>query len=178
MDAGRNRRTRWTSKLTRARGGNQLIGASSITRVALLLLSVLCGAVAVLGCEQTGKEPIFATEGGAIDGFDPVAYFSERRALRGDTEVWLDWRGARWYFADAGNRALLLEDPESYAPAFGGYCAYGVASGYAVKSDPEAWTIWRDRLYLNYDLETREEWLLDRDALITKGRQSWPGVLD
>jgi hypothetical protein len=144
-----------------------------------LQIAALCLVGLLAGCPGAERSaPIFATERGAIDGADPVGFFSEGRALRGDPEIWTEWRGARWHFVSIENRDRFQTDPERYAPRFGGYCAYGVASGYAVKSEPEAWTIVEGRLYLNYDLETREEWLLDRDAQIAKARENWPSVLD
>jgi hypothetical protein len=133
----------------------------------------------LVGCAWAEPSaPIFATERGAIDGADPVAYFRQGRAVRGDPEIWREWRGARWHFVSVENRDRFQSDPERYAPRFGGYCAYGVASGYAVKSEPEAWTIVEGKLYLNYDLETRDEWLLDQHALIAKARENWPSLLD
>lgn len=144
----------------------------------LALLSTGLVARELRGAEPASTPPIYATGRGAIDGVDPVAYFSEGRVVRGDPDLWHDWRGARWHFASHENREQFLRDPERFAPQFGGYCAYGVASGYTVKSDPDAWSIWRGRLYLNYDREVQEEWSADREALVERAEANWPAVLE
>jgi len=151
-----------------------LLTRLSLTGLLLAGLLLACS----LQEESSAQSAVFATERGAIDGADPVAFFSEGTAVRGSPELWLDWNGARWHFDSERNRELFRSDPERYAPQFGGYCAYGVASGYAVKSEPEAWSLLDGKLYLNYDLETRAEWSQDRSALIAQAKKNWPGVLD
>ena len=59
--------------------------------------------------------------GVAIRGYDPVAYHTEGRALKGKKEFSHDWNDAIWRFASAENRDLFAADPERYAPQYGGY---------------------------------------------------------
>ena len=68
--------------------------------------------------------------------------------------------------------------PEKYAPQFGGYCAWAVSQGYTASIDPEAWTIYEGKLYLNYSKGVRDEWAQDIPGNIAKGENNWPKVLD
>ncbi len=120
------------------------------------------------------ERPVYTTERGAIDGFDPVAYFEQGAAVPGSTEHALDWQGSRWLFASAANRDAFSRDPERFAPAYGGYCAYGMASGYTANTDPHAWTIVDGRLYLNFDADVQAEWQEDRSTYIGRADHNWP----
>jgi hypothetical protein len=111
--------------------------------------------------------------GVAIQGYDPVAYFTEGRAIRGKSDYSFTWNDARWLFATAAHRDLFAADPERYAPKFRGYCAYGVSMGKQVAADPEEWTIVDGKLYLNYNRKTRDIWREDQTALIKKAEKNW-----
>ena len=112
----------------------------------------------------------------AIEGVDPVAYFTEGEPVEGRSEFSLDWMGATWYFTSAENRDLFAADPEKYAPQYGGYCAWAVANGYTAKIDPEAWRIVGDRLYLNYSKDVQAQWARDIPGNITKADANWPKI--
>ncbi|MBX2856835.1 MAG: YHS domain-containing protein [Rhodobacteraceae bacterium] len=114
----------------------------------------------------------------ALNGYDPVAYFTEGRPVEGASEHAAEWNGAEWRFASAANREAFLADPEKYAPQFGGYCAWAVSRGYTASTDPDAWEIVGDKLYLNYSLSVRDQWRQDRAGNIAKGERNWPKVLE
>lgn len=59
--------------------------------------------------------------GVAIRGFDPVAFHTEKRAVKGKKEFSFQWNDATWYFKSAENRDIFATDPLRYAPQFGGY---------------------------------------------------------
>lgn len=120
---------------------------------------------------------VYARRGVAIGGYDPVAYFTESRPVKGRSAHKVMWKGAVWYFASAGNREIFETDPRRYAPQFGGYCAYAVSNGYTAKTDPEAWRIHEGRLYLNYSKAVRQLWLSDVPGHIRRANANWPGVL-
>ena len=121
--------------------------------------------------------PVYAEAGIACDGTDVTAYFSESRAVAGDPAITLDWRGATWRFATEAARAAFEMDPEAYAPKYGGYCAYAASKNYIAPTDPAAWTIVDDRLYLNFSRSVRALWSLDRAGHIARADANWPGVL-
>lgn len=123
-------------------------------------------------------DPVFSTYlGGAIRGYDPVAYHTEDKPVAGKRAHRVEWKGATWSFASAENKALFEGDPEKYAPRYGGYCAWAVSQGYTASIDPDAWSIVDGKLYLNYSLGVREQWSGDIPGNIAKGDANWPKLL-
>jgi len=112
--------------------------------------------------------------GVAIESTDPVAYFTEGRPVEGSSAYEHEWMGATWRFASAENRDRFAAEPESYAPQYGGYCAWAVAQGYTAKIDPEAWKIEGGKLYLNYSKSVQAQWAQDIPGNIAKGDANWP----
>jgi len=123
------------------------------------------------------KPKVFIHNGLAIRGIDPVAYFTAGAPTMGDEAYQSEWMGATWSFASADNKALFDGNPEAYAPKYGGYCAYAVSKGATATTDPEAWTIFEDRLYLNFSTNVREIWSEDIPGNVEKADNNWPGVL-
>jgi YHS domain-containing protein len=122
-------------------------------------------------------EPVYQTSDGAIDGYDPVAYFTEGQPRKGTPELAHEWNGATWHFASAGNLAAFRENPERYAPQFGGYCAWAVGNNYTARPDPQAWHVEDGKLYLNFSADVQKQWLQNRAALIQSGTANWPAVI-
>lgn len=118
--------------------------------------------------------PIYTTERGAIDGYDPVAFFEQGEAVRGDEAHSFEWRGSRWLFASAENLARFRQNPQQFVPQYGGYCAYGMANGYTAFTDPTAWTIVDGRLFLNFDDEVKAQWQAEQAAMIESADRNWP----
>lgn len=135
------------------------------------ILGLAAGAAAAL-------EPVFSTSPeGAIRGYDPVAYFTEGRPVEGKSAHRLEWMGATWSFASAGNRAAFEADPHRYAPRYGGYCAWAVSRGYTASIVPEAWRIVDGALYLNYSLSVRAQWEKDVPGNVARADVHWPRLL-
>jgi YHS domain-containing protein len=112
----------------------------------------------------------------AIKGYDPVAYFTKGRAMKGSEEFAHEWLGETWHFANARHRDLFAADPVKYAPPFGGYCALGVAYGQNTANiDPEAWRIINGKLYLTYDKGGAAE-LEEIPGELNKAKANWPKV--
>lgn len=125
---------------------------------------------------QAQKKPdhaIFSTKKGAIDGFDPVAYFKFGKATPGKAEYTYRWQDADWHFDNPAHLADFQQNPEQYAPQYGGYCAYGWSKGYAVKIDPQAWSIVDGKLYLNYDTGVKKTWDKNQAGYIQKADVNW-----
>ena len=89
--------------------------------------------------------------GVAIRGYDTVAYFAGNGPVKGSEQFTHQWMGATWRFASSENRDRFAAAPESFAPQFGGYCAWAVSNNYTAPIDPAAWKIVDGKLYLNYD---------------------------
>ena len=121
-------------------------------------------------------DPVFSEDGLAIHGYDPVAYFSDRKPVEGKAEFTHEYEGTVWRFATAANRDAFAADPERYAPQYGGYCAWAVSQGYTASTDPDAWRIENGKLYLNYSKSVQQDWLEDVPGNIAKGDANWPGL--
>ena len=140
--------------------------------LALIVLHVASGSTAAA---QQRVEPVNTDATGvALHGFDPVAYFTEGKAVKGSPDFHFTWNGATWRFASAANRDAFAKQPEAYAPQFGGYCAWAVSRNYTADVDAEAFSIVNGRLYLNYSKWVQLRWQLDRLGNIAKGEANWP----
>lgn len=118
----------------------------------------------------------FERNGLAIDGHDPVAYFTEQKPVKGSPEFHVEFEGATFQFASAAHRDAFGANPSKYAPRYGGYCAYGMAKGYKAKVDPEAFSVVHGTLYLNYSDAIRTRWLSDVPGHIQQADANWPEV--
>jgi hypothetical protein len=137
----------------------------------LLLASLALSAFAV---DPVNKSLI---GGVAIKGYDPVAYFTDGKPLKGDSDFEHEYMDATWRFVSAAHRDAFAKEPAKYMPQYGGYCAYGVSKGYAVGVDPEAWKIVDGKLYLNYNMDVQKMWLEDIPGRVKKADENWPKIL-
>jgi YHS domain-containing protein len=123
-------------------------------------------------------DPVYAENGIALDGTDPVAYFTQGQAVAGSPDYTYRWRGVTWQFSSSQHRDQFVQAPERYAPAYGGFCAWAVSQGYTAAIDPNAWRIVDDRLYLNFDLAIQRRWERDIPGHIQQADQNWPALAD
>lgn len=112
----------------------------------------------------------------AIQGFDPVAYFTKGQPVKGQPALEYEWNGATWRFSSEQSREEFKKSPEQYAPQFGGYCSWAVSRGYTAKIDPDAWKIVDGKLYLNYSKGVQKQWEADIPGNIEKANKNWPGL--
>jgi YHS domain-containing protein len=84
------------------------------------------------------------------------------------------YKDVRWLFATREDMDAFKENPEHYAPQYGGYCAYGTAEGHKAPTQIETWTIVNDKLYFNYNMKVKKAWTKDQPALIAKADKQWP----
>jgi hypothetical protein len=119
----------------------------------------------------------YAEDSIAIQGADPVAYFTQGAYVPGSAEYEYEWGNAIWRFASAEHRDLFAANPEEYAPQYGGFCAWAISQGYTAPIDPEAWSIVDDKLYLNYDRGVQARWERDIPGHIASADANWGGLL-
>jgi YHS domain-containing protein len=148
------------------------------TRNILVILALSISALA-LSCSTTGGVARINTrsDGLAVQGHDPVAYFTSGAPVAGDPKFEYAWNGAKWLFASAENLEKFKKDPEAFAPQFGGYCAYAVSHGHTADGDPQAWKIVNGKLYLNYSPDVKKMWEADQETFIKDGEKNWPEFL-
>lgn len=124
------------------------------------------------------KSTVYIADGKAIKGYDPVAFFTESRAVMGNDSLTLRWQGADWQFSSRKNLDSFAVSPERYAPQYGGYCAYGTAQGHKAPTNVETWSVVDGKLYFNYNMKVKEMWTKDRTAMIQKADLTWPMIKD
>jgi hypothetical protein len=110
----------------------------------------------------------------ALKGYDPVAYFTEGRAIEGREEFAHEFADAQWRFVNAEHRDRFAADPERYAPQYGGYCAWGISQAKFYDGDPRVWKIVGGRLYVNYNEDIEKTWEQDIPGYIQKADSNWP----
>jgi len=108
-----------------------------------------------------------------LRGNDPVAYFTEKRPVKGDPAIKVERDGVTYRFASAGNRELFLKDPARYEPAYDGFCASGAP--YALKAfiGADVFMIYNDRLYLFGSERSRVNWAMDAAENVKSGDRYW-----
>jgi len=116
--------------------------------------------------------------GVAIQGYDPIAFFTDSRAVRGNSQFQSAYGGAKYYFASAEHKAAFDKEPAKYEPQFGGYCAYGASQGHKVPIKIEAWQIVNGRLLMQYDLDVKDTFNKDQQGNLRKADQKWPGLVE
>lgn len=147
-------------------------------RTVFSMFLVSAGLLAVGAAHAAEKQVYTGTFGSlAVSGYDPVAYFSERKPVKGDARFVTQYAGAEWRFASMENRDKFVADPQHFAPQYGGYCAWAVSEGSTASADPQRWKIVDDKLYLNYDADVQKKWELDIAGHIRKANKNWPAVL-
>lgn len=117
-------------------------------------------------------------KGVAIQGYDPVAFFTQSKPVKGDPQFQSNYKGATYYFASADDKAAFDANPAKYEPQFGGFCAYGVSIGKVVPIKVEAFQIVNGRLLLQYDLDVRDKFNKDQNGNLAKADANWPGIVN
>ena len=152
-------------------------GAIPLLALFLLLpLAVIALGAAALPdrAEAAAAEKRYAPDGLGAGGYDPVAYFTEGKAVEGSEQFTAEHGGVTYRFASAAHRDAFAAATETYLPQYGGYCAYAAAQGYLAPTDPEAFTVKDGKLYLNYSAGVRARWLPRAGEYIKAADENWP----
>jgi len=142
----------------------------------LLLMALLAVALPVFA--QTKNLQNLDKNGLAIQGYDPVAFFTKKKPVKGSAEFESKYNGAHYLFASAEDKATFDANPAKYEPQFGGFCAYGVSRGHAVPIKIEAFQIVNGRLLMQYDLDIRDNFNKDTQGNLKKADENWPGLVE
>jgi YHS domain-containing protein len=145
---------------------------SIFSRIHRAIMLPLLGLMMLSGAAMAGDTNL-DFHGTAIQGHDPVAYFTEGRPVPGDPAITSSHDGAIYRFATTEHKAAFEADPDKYAPQYGGYCAYAAAQGAKAPIEPEQFTIADGKLYLNFNADVRERWNQDRANHISKADAFW-----
>lgn len=142
---------------------------SLILLVVGLALPVLAQTKTLLNLDKTGV---------AIQGYDPVAFFTDKKPVKGDAKFVAKHGGAIYQFASKEHRDLFKADPTKYEPEFGGYCAYGVSRNKLVEIDVEASQVVDGKLLLQYSKGVRDDFNKDVKGNLAKANANWTGLVD
>ena len=134
-----------------------------------LLLAAFVAANATAG-------EFYEKDGAALRGFDPIAYFTDGKPVKGSPQHKAEYKGSTFYFSSKANQDAFAANPAKYAPQYGGYCAFGVSGGYKAAIDPAAFTVVNAKLYLNYNRDVQKKWSADIPGYVVKADKNWPSV--
>ena len=141
----------------------------------LLLLFLSLGSIPTFA--QTKTLLNLDKNGIAIKGYDPVAFFTQNQPVKGRPEFESKYKGARYLFASAEDKAMFDANPAKYEPQFGGFCAYGASKGHTAPIKIEAWQIVNGRLLMQYDLGVKKDFNKDQQGNLQKADKNWPGIV-
>lgn len=149
----------------------------------IAFLGAVAGFSLAIGCPQakaaaTERVVVNRHTGLAIDGFDPVAYFTETAATKGLPDVEVTKAGAIWRFRNDANRAVFIAHPDIYGPQFGGYDPIDVARGKAVAGRAQLWLIAGERLYLFSREESLRAFTADPEGVLRQAGGKWPALAE
>jgi len=140
------------------------------------ILSLAVIILAVMAQVHAQKSEVYAPNGKAIKGYDPVAFFTNSKPVMGVDSLSYSWNGATWLFSNRQNLQRFKAQPAKYAPQYGGYCAYGTAQGHKASIEIDTWTVLNDKLYFNYNQKVKEMWVKDEPGYIQKADKQWPDI--
>ena len=143
-----------------------------------LLAGVLAAFGAGLEAKAATTERVVVNRysGLAIEGFDPVAYFTDSLARPGIADFEASEAGAVWRFRNEGNRASFVAHPEVYGPQFGGYDPVDLGRGVTYAGNPRFWLLVSQRLYLFGREENRDAFAAEPARFLKDATARWPAL--
>ncbi len=112
----------------------------------------------------------------ALDGYCPVCYLAAGKAVKGTSQFKADHKGQTYYFVKQEALDAFKKEPEKFLPAYGGLCAYGMALGKKIESDPTVFTVVDGKIYLNKNKAIGAKFSKDTASFITKADAEWKKV--
>ena len=125
-----------------------------------------------------GPELNASSTGLAMQGYDPVAYFTKGEPTKGNYKITTVYNDALYRFESEEHKAAFEAEPEAYLPAYGGYCAFGAAMGFKFDGDPNYWKIVDGELYLNLSQDIQERWNGDIPGFIQQADANWTDIVN
>jgi YHS domain-containing protein len=148
-----------------------------MNKTILLLLVVLSNAVSFAQSPAKRIKEFNLENKVALQGYDPVAYFTQKKAVKGKTALASNYEGVTYYFSSQANKEAFVKNPSGYEPQYGGWCAFAMGDyGKKVEVDPETFKILDGKLYLFYNAyfnNTLKSWNKDEVNLKKKADANW-----
>jgi len=151
----------------------------SLFLIAIGLSGVLSAGLAAADTSSSGIILVNKNKDGvALQGYDPVAYFTDNKPVKGNPQIKASYDGATYYFASTEHRATFQAEPAKYAPAFGGYCGYAASINRLSPISPEWFQVLDGRLVLQHNKKAFDKWNADLAGNRVKADANWPGLVD
>jgi YHS domain-containing protein len=149
-------------------------------KTAIYSLMTTLALTAVSQAADIAGKPLVAKDkhGLAIQGYDPVAYFTDKKAAKGKVEFGSEYEGAKYVFVSLDHKAVFEADPAKYAPAYGGYCGYAASIGKVRPADALIWSVVDGKLILQHTRGADELWKKDVAGNKAKADKYWPFLVD
>jgi YHS domain-containing protein len=147
----------------------------------LIAAAALAAPVAVIAPAQADGGVFVGVEGGnvAVSGYDTVSYFQgSGKPVLGNAKYQVRHEGAVFHFSSQANADLFEENPDRYAPQYGGHCAWAMSRGSLAPGDPTLYKIHDGKLYLNFNRDVQSTWLGDIEGFIAKSDPAWTQIPD
>jgi YHS domain-containing protein len=148
----------------------------------LILFFVFASTIGFAQTPSKRAKEFNVEKGTALQGFDPVAYFVQKKAIKGKKELATTYEGVVYYFSSATNKEAFAKNPASFEPQYGGWCAYAMGStGEKVEVDPETFKIVDGKLYVFYNAyfnNTLKSWNKDETNLKRKADMNWKKIIN
>jgi len=149
-----------------------------MNKVKALISGVALSVAMATSALAAGVEINASSTGLAMQGYDPVAYFTDGAPAKGSYKITSIYNDATYRFASEEHKAAFEKNPEAYLPAYGGYCAFGTAMGFKFDGDPNHWKIVDNTLYLNLSQDIQERWEGDIPGMVQNANANWTDIAD
>lgn len=149
------------------------IGGAMRILFAFVMVFALMGPVGAINSRLSQSVVIDPLSGAAMNGFDPVSYFTESEPLRGRADFEVIWNGVPWFFSTEGNMQIFINAPEVYAPQFGGHGVMSLSRGFLSDGNPMIYSVLDNRLYLFYSFPNREAFALADKIARVDASMNW-----
>jgi YHS domain-containing protein len=142
-------------------------------RISIALLTL----AAVASNLPAGQVVNVDQNGVALQGYDPVAYFTDGQPVKGAKELAARYNDATYYFVSAEHKAQFEREPQKYAPSFGGFCAFAVSRGTTAPTSVDAFQIIHGQLVLQKNKDTLKRWQEDPNGNFEKAEANWREIV-
>jgi len=137
----------------------------------LIYLSALIGCIA---CVRAGEVVNIDKNGLALQGYDPVGYFTDGKPVKGSSEFTATYKGATYQFVSAEHRDMFNATPAKYEPQFGGFCGYAASINKLAPIEVDKFQVLHDRLVLQHNKKAWDLWHQDVEGNLKKADANWP----
>ena len=143
-----------------------------------LLTAATLTAATMTAAFAAGPELNASSTGLALQGYDPVAYFTVGEPTKGNYTITSQYKDGTYWFSSEEHKAAFDADPEAYVPQYGGYCAFGAAMGFKFDGDPNYWKVVDGELFLNLSEDVQARWQEDIPGFIDLADNNWITIED